>query len=417
MIYYSAAANSTYPTCGGHVEWEGMPCKTLPDAQPGGSAPPLPVTTATGYNMWGEPETTEEVFGSKTRTKKTTYDEAGRVLSTEETSNSSADKALPKVTDEYDSKTGQLVKQSTTVGEETQTITNAYDKLGRLTSYTDADKNTTTYGYEESGDGRLTTVSDVKGTQTYAYDPTTGALTKLLDSTAKTFTASYDVEGSMTSETYPNGMTATYTRDQAGDTTGIEYVKTTHCTEKCVWFSETSVPSIHGETLSRSSTLTSDAYTYDAAGRLTQTTETPAGKGCTTRIYAYDEDSNRTSLTTRAPGSEGKCATEGGTVEAHIYDGADRLVDTGVSYDPLGNTTKLPAADAGEHELTSSYYVDGQVEKQSQNGQTNTYSSLSALLDRYFSPHPSACSAIRSDSASSWAVSARSRRACSNHGP
>jgi hypothetical protein len=330
--------------------------------------------------MWGEPETVTETspatekFAETTRTKKTTYDEAGRALSTEETSTSSADKALPKVTDEYDSKTGQLVKQSTTVGEETQTITSAYDKLGRLTSYTDADKNTTTYGYEESGDGRLTTVSDVKGTQTYAYDPTTGALTKLLDSTAKTFTASYDVEGGMTSETYPNGMTANYTRDQAGDTTGIEYVKTTHCTEKCVWFSETSVPSIHGETLSRSSTLTSDAYTYDAAGRLTKTTETPAGKGCTTRVYAYDEDSNRTSLTTRAPGSEGKCATEGGTVETHAYDGADRLIDTGVSYDPLANTTKLPAADAGEHELSSSYYVDGQVEKQSQNGQSNTYS-------------------------------------------
>jgi hypothetical protein len=71
---------------------------------------------------------------------------------------------------------------------------------------------------------------------------------------------------------------------------------------------------------------------------------------------------------------EGKCATEGGTSETHTCDGADRLIDTGVSYDPLGDTTKLPAADAGEHELMSSYYVDGQVEKQSQNGQTNTYS-------------------------------------------
>ncbi len=332
----------------------------------------VPVTTVT-YNMWGEPETSTEAFGLVTRTKKLTYDEAGRPLSSEETSTSSTNTALPKVTDSYSETTGQLLKQSTTVGEETQTLTSVYDRLGRLTSYTDAENNTTTYEYEPSGDGRLMSVTDAKGSQSYAYSPTTGVLTKLLDSAAGTFSASYDVGGDMTSETYPNGMTATYARNAAGETVGIEYVKSTHCTEKCTWFSETTVPSIHGETLLRSSTLAGDTYTYDAAGRLTQTTETPTGKGCTTRIYAYDEDSNRTSLTTREPGMEGKCATEGGSSETHTYDADDRLIDSGVSYDPLGDIAKLPAADGGGHELASEYYVDGQVQKQSQNGQTNTY--------------------------------------------
>ncbi len=332
----------------------------------------MPVTTVT-YNMWGEPESSTEAFGLVTRTKKLTYDEAGRPLSSEETSTSSTNTALPKVTDSYSETTGQLLKQSTTVGEETQTLTSVYDRLGRLTSYTDAENNTTTYEYEPSGDGRLMSVTDAKGSQSYAYSPTTGVLTKLLDSAAGTFSASYDVGGDMTSETYPNGMTATYTRNAAGETVGIEYVKSTHCTEKCTWFSETTVPSIHGETLLRSSTLAGDTYTYDAAGRLTQTTETPTGKGCTTRIYAYDEDSNRTSLTTREPGMEGKCATEGGSSETHTYDADDRLIDSGVSYDPLGDIAKLPAADGGGHELASEYYVDGQVQKQSQNGQTNTY--------------------------------------------
>ncbi len=373
MIYYTAEINSQYPECGEHVYWEGMPCKTRPAGQPeGSSAPPLPETTVTAYNMWGEPETVEEKFGSTTRTKKIAYDEAGRVLSSEETA--TVDTAMPKVTDTYSETTGQLVEQSTTVGEEKQTVKSVYDKLGRLTSYTDADKNTASYEYETSGDGRLTGVSDLKGSQTYAYDPTTGELTKLVDSSAKTFTASYDVEGNMTSETYPNGMSATYTQDPAGETTGLEYVKTTHCTEKCTWFSETTVPSIHGETLARSSSLASETYTYDTAGRLAQTTETPVEKGCVTRIYAYDEDSNRTSLTTREPGTGGKCATEGGTTETHTYDSGDRLTDIGVSYEPLGNMTKLPAADAGGHELASEYYVDGQVQKQTQNGQTNTYS-------------------------------------------
>jgi YD repeat-containing protein len=372
VIYFSGAANSTYPACGGHVEWEGMPCKTLPGAQPEGSAPPLPVITTAGYNMWGEPETTEETFGATTRTKKTAYDEGGRPLSTEETS--TAGTALPKVTDGYSETTGQLTKQSTSVGEETQTITSVFDRLGRVTNYTDADKKTTTYEYELSGAGRLLTVTDEKGSQSYSYDATTGQLTKLLDSAANTFTASYDVEGHMTSETYPNGMTANYTQDQAGEPVGIEYVKTTRCTEKCVWFSETITPAINGEALSRSNTLTNDTYSYDAAGRLTQTSETPAGKGCSVRVYAYDEESNRTGLTSREPGVEGKCATEGGITETHSYDAGNRLTDAGVTYDPFGDTTKLPAADAGGHELTTEYYVDGQALKQVQNGQTNTYS-------------------------------------------
>jgi YD repeat-containing protein len=162
MIYYTAQANTQCPTCGGHVEWEGMPCKTLPAAQPEGSiAPPLPVTTVTAYNMWGEPEASTESFGSTSRTKKTGYDEAGRVLSSEVMS--SLDTAVPKVTNAYSTTTGQLTTQSTTVGEETQTITSAYNRLGQLTSYTDADKNTTTYEYELSGAARLTVVNDGKG--------------------------------------------------------------------------------------------------------------------------------------------------------------------------------------------------------------------------------------------------------------
>ena len=386
--YYTGEANTSYPECGGHAEWEGMPCQTRPSAQPETAGlPSLPVTTVT-YNMWGEPETTTEKFPATgkfpetERKEKLTYNGSGQPKTSEETSTSSSDKALPMVTntESFGEVCGQTkivrcVTQSTTEGETTKTITSIYDTLGRLVKYTDADANTTSYEYEESGDGRLTGVSEPKGSQTYAYAPTTGLLTKLVDSAAGTFTAGYDVEGNMESETYPNGMTASYTRNQAGETTSISYVKSTHCAGTCpeTWFSETNVPSIHGETLSRSNTLTSDSYVHDAAGRLTETAEEPAGEGCTMRIYAYEEDSNRTSLTTRKPGSEGKCAGEGGSVEAHTYDAADRLDDAGVEYDPLGDTIKLPASDAGSHELTSSYYVDGQVEKQSQNGQENTY--------------------------------------------
>ena len=59
-VYYSSAANSSFPSCGGHVEWEGMPCKTVPMPAQGSPASSLPTTTIAGYNMWGEPETTEK---------------------------------------------------------------------------------------------------------------------------------------------------------------------------------------------------------------------------------------------------------------------------------------------------------------------------------------------------------------------
>jgi hypothetical protein len=99
-------------------------------------------------------------------------------------------------------------------------------------------------------------------------------------------------EGKMTSETYPNGMTAKYTFNAAGEATGIEYEKTVHCA---------------------------------------------------------------------------------GTCPEHTYDEADRLIDTSVEYEALGNQTKIPAADAGEHEITASFYADNQVAVQKQNGETTNY--------------------------------------------
>ncbi len=378
-IYYTAKGEAETTTCREHPEWAGLPCETEPAAQPGVKGlPELPVTTIR-YNMWDQPEKTEETFGSgteaKIRTKKTTYDTIGRPLTSEETS--SIDKEIPKVTDKYNKTSGALEEQSTTVvGEPTKTITNKYNTLGQLETYTDADGNTATFEYEKEKDARLVKMSDSKGSQTYHYNETTGALSELVDSAAGTFTANYDVAGKMTTETYPNGMTASYTHNQTGETTGIEYKKTVHCAKTCpeVWYTDTIVPSIHGETLKQTSTLSEEpSYTYDAAGRLTQTQEIPTGEGCKTRIYNYDEDSNRTTETTREPGTEGKCASEGGNTEWHTYDTANTLADPEVTYETFGNTTKLPAADAGGSALTSEYYLDGQVYKQEQGEQKIEY--------------------------------------------
>jgi len=372
-IYYTAKSEAEVATCREHPEWVGLPCQTKPGAQP--TSPELPVTTFK-YNVRNQPETVTEAFGSTTRTKKTGYDGAGRPVTTEETS--SIDTPLPKVSEHYNTTSGALETQSTSVGESTQTTTRLFNTVGELIEYTDADGNTAKYTYDE--DGRPTEISDGSaehnGKQKYSYDPTTGFLSELIDSAAGTFKAGYDVSGAMTSETYPNSMTATYTRDPAGEASGIEYTKTKACAKSCPeqWFADSTIPSIHGETMRQTSSLAEEpSFNYDPAGRLLEVQEVPAGEGCSTRVYAYNEEGDRTSLTTRKPGSEGKCAAEGGTVEKHSYDEANRLTDPGVAYEAFGNTTTLPAADADGSELKSFYYVDNQVAKQVQNGETIEY--------------------------------------------
>jgi streptogramin lyase len=389
IVYYSEEENKEYTACGKHPEWAGLVCETLPAKQPPETTgvPKLPETTTT-YNIWDEPATIVETvpktttFGEETRTTKDEYDAAGRMTSSEEISTASTestDKTLPKVTNVYNEKTGVLEKQSTTVGGKTKTITSSYNTLEQLETYTDADGNVAKFKYGgPEKDGLLEEMSDSsdngESNQKYTYSETTKQLIKLVDSAAGTFTASYDTEGKLSSEVYPNGMCANYTSNSVGEATHIEYTKTTSCSEKeGIWFSESKVPSVRGETMSRTSTLASEEYTYDTLGRLTEAHETPAGEYCKTRIYAYDEESNRTELKTREPNSKKECATEGGTVEKHTYDEANRLTDSGIAYDPLGNVTKLPAGDAEGHALESAFYVDNAVATQTQNGVTNNY--------------------------------------------
>ncbi len=388
-VYYSVAANSEHKECGERPEWANLPCRTESGAQPtdvGEKQPSLPGVVTT-YNLWDEVEVAKEEFGTGSkavaREKIQTYNAAGRAVTSEEKETSAGeekvDTALPKVTNEYNVETGALEKQSATIKSEAKTITAKDNTLGQLVEYKDASGNIAKYTYEEGGDARLQELSEGKGEeatskQTYTYDATTGFMTKLVDSAAGTFTASYDLEGKMTSEIYPNGMCANTGYNSAGMATSISYIKTRNCSETGapVWFSDTVAPGIHGETLAQESTLAKESYAYDTAGRLTEAQETPAGKGCTTRLYAYDEESNRLSQTTREPGTEGKCASEGGAVQRHVYDEANRLTDEGVEYEALGNATKLPAADAGEHEIKSTYYLDGQVYTQEQNKTLDT---------------------------------------------
>jgi RHS repeat-associated protein len=371
-IYYTAGSNSSLASCGNHPEWAGLLCVRRPGKQPSGTLPKITTLTESSYNVWDEALSSTEAYGATSRTSTVTYDAAGRVKTQDTEGTAGSGTSLPPVSFEYDERTGTLTAQSSGEGAGLKTIASAYNTLGQLTSFTDADANKSTYKYDI--DGRLIHTNDGKGTQSYAYDATTGDLTSIEDSQAGKFTASYDANGRLIGEGYPNGMSASYSFNSAGEATTLTYVKTSNCAINCTWYSDEITPSIHGQWLSQVSTLSSQSYSYDSAGRLTQVKDTPAGVGqaCTARVYAYDKDSNRLKLTTRPP-TIGKCAATGGTVQKHTYDTADRLKDEGVAYDAFGNITALPSGEAGESAVTSTYYQDNTLATQSQEGATIEY--------------------------------------------
>ncbi len=272
------------------------------------------------------------------------------------------------VTDPGDNQIQKWVPSATF---DSQAVVTAYDKLGRPEKYTDADGITSEVTYDLLG--RPVKASDGKGTQTFGYDSTTGLLVVMEDSAAGLFTAAYDANGSLTERGLPNGLVAKTTYDEAGQPIKLTYTKVMSCSEKCTWLEESQERSAFGQVLSQKSLTSSQQYEYDKAGRLKLVKDTPQGGSCTTREYAYDANSNRTGLTTRAPGIGGVCVESGGTPQTYSYDAADRLTDSGIAYDSFGRITSLPAKDAGGSTLTTSFYSNEMLASQSQGGLTNSY--------------------------------------------
>jgi RHS repeat-associated protein len=357
-----------------HAAWAGLPCKVKPAAQIESSNPKLLETEYKSYNALAEPtEVVEAAPGGSSRTTVTTYDSAGRKLTAKTTGGGTA---IPKQEFLYGGPAGQLTTEqfhceSECTGFDNQALSTTYDKLGRPTSYEDADGNKAETKYDLMG--RPVTTSDGKGSQTVTYDAATGLATKLEDSGAGTFTASYNADGNLVKRTLPDGLSAETAYNSTDTPTGLTYTKASSCGESCTWLTFGLEDSINGQILKETGTQGLHEYTYDKAGRLHTAQETPAGGSCTTRIYAYDEDSNRTKMTTRAPEIGGACSSSGGTEQPYSYDAADRLTGSGIAYDSFGRITSLPGAYAGGKTLETSYFSNEMVATQSQNGVTNTF--------------------------------------------
>ena len=269
-------------------------------------------------------------------------------------------------------------------------VVRGYDGLGRLISYTDADANTSTTTYDIAS--RVAVTFDGKATRTYGYDGGSerrGLPTQVVDSGGGTMTASYDVDGNPVSQTWPGNVVVTVAVDEAGAPASIAYVQTGCGQADCTLYAESVTTSVHGQWRDGTSTLSARVYGYDPAGRLTTVRDTVAGD-CVTRVYAFDgtsgRASNRTGLTTYAPGENGACQTTTvASSRTYTYDSADRLTTGGIVFDALGRITTQPAVDTNvpaSGSATLAYHTNDMAKSIVQNGRTTSYT-LDVIANRF----------------------------------
>ncbi|MFE7134187.1 RHS repeat-associated core domain-containing protein [Streptomyces sp. NPDC057638] len=356
--YWSATGTGA---CQGRPEWADLLCSTGPaGAITGGGANPatLPTTTTTEYDWWGNTAKVTKTSGTVVQSTTTSHDAAGRPTGSVTTGGPGP--LVPATTIEYHPANGQVVKTTSATG---GTITEAYDRLGRQIAYTDADGGTTTTEYDLL-DRPLKATDSVPSTVTYTYDHTAeprGLATATSDSVAGVFRATYDADGSVSSEKLPGG----YTLTTQEDTTGAPLRRTyTRDSDGTVVYGDTVTESAHGQITTHAG-WTDQSYGYDRAGRMTRVEDT-ADTVCTLRTYGFDAATNRTTRTsaTGTPGAD--CPTTGGTTTTHTYDSADRLVDAGYGYDALGRTTALPGS-------TLEYWSNDLVHRQTSGSQRQTW--------------------------------------------
>ncbi len=275
-------------------------------------------------------------------TNRRTYDESGRVTTTEDA-----------------------------LGHRTESV---YDTLGDLTEYTDAAGVKTTYEYDERGN-LLESSTPLVGsepaesrTTEYAHGDAAhpGDVTEITDPDGHTTKFSYDAAGDLESTTDGAGDRTTYVYDERGD--------------------RLSEVSARGNVEGAEAAKFTTTFTYDAAGhRLTRTD--PLGDE---REWTYDADGNTetetdpnghaTSFTYDAANQLTAVERPGGMTERTSYDPDGKVKSktnglehsTTFSYDPLGHLeTRTDALNR-----STSYVYDGAGQLTSEKdpmGRTTTY--------------------------------------------
>ncbi|MEV0822436.1 RHS repeat-associated core domain-containing protein [Nonomuraea rubra] len=351
--YYTAGTHAGSAECGNKPQWSGWPCRSAPAGQAAGK--PL-LERAITYTYYGDQAARTERSGTATRTATFTYDAAGRATTSKigATPSEAAGAAVSTVSHTFDSATGLVTATTTANGD---SVTVDYDSFGRPISTTDSTGNTATVTYNL--DGQIATTHDGKGLITFTYNGIDAAgnaerrgLLTAVDSGAGIFTGAYDSAGLLYKQNYPEGIAATWRFDNNEKQTALSYTK-----DGAAWFAFSALPDILGRTVIATGPGGSrQFYTYDAADRLLKAEDTFEGE-CSTRVYAFSANTNRTSLTDYASDTSGLCSTSTeANVRSYAYDTADRITSEGYSYDDFGRVTKVPAGHvAGEDDVSIGY--------------------------------------------------------------
>ena len=342
--------------------WIGLTCKVGPAVQP--TDPSIPIVYYADYDEDLQPTRIEETSGSDTRVTTHTYDALGRSVAT--TVQAPGDTRTS--TFEYDPESGLPTTQSAAGA----SVLTEYDSWGRAWKYTDASGMTSTTTF--TVDDQIATVDDGAGNYSFVYDGNTGehrglatAVTVggLIDGAAGTFSLTHDARGAQTSVTYPNGMSSRTTTNEAGVRTGLEYLDPDE--QPILTFGATT--DVRGRTIASSSDVSSQAYSFDDLGRLTQVQDSRAGE-CLTRTYGFTPASERKTFAAFAAAEDGTCQSATPSVqEISEYDTASRIRDDGYAYDGFGRTITIPKSDIGPGAVSAlgvSYFANDMVESLTQ---------------------------------------------------
>lgn len=257
------------------------------------------------------------------------------------------------------------------------TTSYGYDSIGRLTSFTDAKSQTTTYAYDVLDHRTATTVAgggaganryatfDPDGNQTgndaetttYDAQNRAEAVFPPTETAGAGWQLARDAAGSITS-TFPGATVETTTIDNAGRATRIRVANSTGTVLSDLAYSYT-VAGGSGPTADRTKVQSRTdhlgvggpagsitRYDYDTLKRLLSATETTSTGGASAS-WAYTDDDNGNRLTQVRTGNTG---TTAGTT-TYAYNAADQLTTingsaSGISYDANGNQAALPGLPA-----------------------------------------------------------------------
>jgi large repetitive protein len=304
------------------------------------------------------------------------------------------------VTNTFDA-LGDLVTQSgTEPGVTSAARALAYDLDGRATnaSTQDSSHNTltsNTFTYDDRGE--LTSTNGNSGNSNFTYN-TSGQMSSRVDaSSASATNYTYDTAGRLYSVADPiTNTTATYGYNAfnqvasinyngaGGDTRTLTYDKSHRlASDTLTAASHAQVAAIdytynnadqeteqdtYGIGTTSSNTAVKNSYTYDQAGRITSW-----NNGTTTTYYGYDNDGNRTCITTNSAG----CTQANST---YAYNTRDQLTGDGThTYAYAANGT-LTGVTTTATNATEAFTFDAYQQMLTDSGTTYTYDALGRTI-------------------------------------